>query len=72
MVGGDLPETHGEFCVTIAENLGNNEIDSFVKLLNNVPDRTEKGKKQELTRCKFCSSVKVQVGWDSVVGIATR
>jgi len=60
------------FCVTIAENMGYNEINSFVTLLNNMSERLEKGKKKEMTRCKFCSSVKVQVGRESVVGIATR
>ena len=34
-------------------------------------ERAEKGKKQETTRWKVCSNVKVQVGRDSVVGIAT-
>ena len=41
-------------------------------LLNIMSERTEKGKEEEMTRCKFCSSVNVQVGRDSVVGIATR
>jgi hypothetical protein len=38
------------FCVTIAENLGYNEINSFIMLLNNVPERREKGEKEEMTR----------------------
>ena len=31
-----------------------------------------KGRKKEMTRCRFCSSVKVQVGRDSVVGRASH
>ena len=60
------------FYVMIDENSGCNEINSFVMLLNDMSERTEKGKKQKMTRCRFCGSVKVQVGRDSVVGRATR
>ena len=50
------------FCVKTVENLGYNEMNSFVMLLNNMSERREKGKKQEMTRRKFCNGVKVQVG----------
>ena len=56
----------------IVENSDCKEINSFVMLLNNMSEGTEKGKKQEMTRCRFCSSVKVHVGRGSVAGRATR